>query len=100
MYGLIGRILAQPGQRDALAHLMAAGMPEMPGCLSYVVAPDTAEADAIWISEVWDSAQSHAASLQIPAVQALIGQARPMIAGMDSRVETTPLAGVNAPKSA
>ena len=27
----------------------------MPGCLSYVVARDPTDADAIWITEVWDA---------------------------------------------
>lgn len=94
MYGLIGRVLAQPGQRDALAELMADGMQDMPGCLSYVVARDNADENAIWISEVWDTAENHTASLSLPAVQGLISKARPMIAGMDSRVETTPLGGI------
>ncbi len=94
MYGLIGRMLAVPGQRDALAQLMTEGMGTMPGCRVYVVALDAANADAIWISEVWDNAEAHKASLELPAVQALIGQARPLIAGMDNRVETVPLGGV------
>ncbi len=41
----------------------------MPGCLSYVVARDPKDPDAIWITEVWDSKESHAASLQLPAVR-------------------------------
>ena len=43
----------------------------MPGCLSYVVAHDTTEPDAIWITEVWDSEASHKGSLSLPAVQAV-----------------------------
>ena len=31
----------------------------MPGCLSYVVAKDPADENAIWITEVWDSQASH-----------------------------------------
>jgi hypothetical protein len=42
----------------------------MPGCLSYIVAKDAADADALWITEVWTDKDSHAASLKLPAVQA------------------------------
>lgn len=94
MYGLIGRVRAVPGQRDALAAILLEGTGEMPGCLSYIVAKDPADADALWITEVWDSKDSHRASLQLPAVQAAIARGRPLIAGFDSHVETEPLGGV------
>ena len=57
MYGLIGKMAAVAGQRDALIAILLedAGLDAMPGCLSYVVATDPADADAIWITEVWDS---------------------------------------------
>lgn len=94
MYGLIGRMKAQPGQRDALAAILLEGTGAMPGCLSYVVARDPADADALWITEVWDSADSHRASLALPEVQAAIAKGRPLIAGFDSQTETEPLGGV------
>jgi quinol monooxygenase YgiN len=37
MYGLIGKMTAVPGQRDALAAILLEGTDAMPGCLSYVV---------------------------------------------------------------
>lgn len=94
MYGLIGRMKAQPGQRDALAAILLEGTGAMPGCLSYVVARDPADADALWVTEVWDSVDSHRASLNLPEVQAAIAKGRPMIAGFDNRTETEPLGGV------
>ncbi|CAN5785459.1 antibiotic biosynthesis monooxygenase [soil metagenome] len=93
MYGLIGRMTAIPGQRDALAEILLAGTATMPGCLSYIVAADSADADALWITEVWDSAESHRASLHLPEVRAAIARGRPLIAGFDSRVETAPIGG-------
>lgn len=94
MFGLIGRIKAQPGQRDALGAILLEGTAVMPGCFSYVIARDLADADALWITEVWDSRESHRASLQLPAVQTAIAKGRPLIAGFDSRTETEPLGGV------
>lgn len=94
MYGLIGKMTATPGQRDALIAILLEGTTAMPGCLSYVVAADPADVDAIWITEVWDSEASHTASLQLPAVQAAIVRARPLIAGFSNRTVTTPVGGV------
>jgi len=93
MYGLIGKMRAQPGQRDALIAILLEGTAAMPGCLSYVIARDTADADALWITEAWDSQDSHKASLALPSVQAAIGKGRPLIAGFGERFETEPVGG-------
>jgi len=93
MYGLIGKITAVAGRRDALANILIDGTVSMPGCLSDVVAADTTEPDALWVTEVWESQASHQASLQLPAVQAAIAKGRPLIAGFSNRVETAPIGG-------
>jgi quinol monooxygenase YgiN len=93
MYGLIGKISTVPGQRDALASILLDGTDAMPGCLSYVVATDPADADALWVTEVWESQESHRASLTLPAVQAAIGKGRPLISGFEHHFETAPLGG-------
>jgi quinol monooxygenase YgiN len=93
MYGLIGKMTATPGQRDALAAILLEGTGAMPGCLSYVVAADPADPDALWITEVWDTPESHKASLALPGVKDAIAKGRPLIAGFSNRVETTPLGG-------
>ena len=94
-YGLIGKMTATPGQRDALASILLEGTDGMPGCLSYVVARDPADADALWITETWDSRESHAASLTLPSVQDAIARARPIIAGFGpERFETEPVGDV------
>ena len=93
MYGLIGKMKAQPGQRDALAAILLEGVSGMPGCLSYVIANDPADPDLLWITEVWDSADSHRASLSLPSVQAAIAKGRPLIAGMEAVTTTEPVGG-------
>lgn len=93
MYGLIGRMIAAPGKRDELAAILLEGTGSMPGCLSYIIAADPTNADALWITEAWDSKENHAGSLKLPAVQAAIAKARPLIAGFDNRTETLPLGG-------
>jgi quinol monooxygenase YgiN len=93
MYGIIGKMLAQPGQRDALIAILLEGTAAMPGCLGYAIAKDKANADALWITETWDSQASHKASLTLPAVQAAIAKGRPLIAGFGERFETEPVGG-------
>jgi quinol monooxygenase YgiN len=94
MYGLIGEMIATPGSRDALVAILGEATGEMPGCRSYVVALDATDADALWITEVWDDREHHAASLKLPAVQQAIQRARPLIARFGHRFETTPILGV------
>ncbi|MFO7167491.1 MAG: putative quinol monooxygenase [Chloroflexota bacterium] len=93
MYGLIGKMTAVPGQRDALIAILLEGIADMPGCLSYIVARDPSDADVIWITEVWDSQESHAASLSLPSVQQAIAKARPLIANIDNGIVTEPVGG-------
>lgn len=92
MYGLIGRIRAVADRRDELAGILA-GMGAMPGCVSYVVAVEQSDPHALWVTEVWESAEAHAASLDLPAVRAAIERGRPLIADFDQRIETVPVGG-------
>lgn len=94
MFGLIGKMRAAPGKRAELIAILGESTEAMPGCLSYIVAEDMSEANAIWITEVWNNEASHKASLQLPTVQAAIAKARPIIAGFDMSVKTNPVSGV------
>jgi len=93
MFGLITKFKTVPDQRDALIAILTAGTSAMPGCLSYIVAKDATEVDAVWITEVWNSRESHQASLALPAVQQAIAKGRPLIAGFGARFETEPVGG-------
>lgn len=85
MYGLIGSMMVLPENRATLIDALLEGSAELPGCLSYVVAEDAEDESLVWVSEVWDSAGSHAASLELPAVQAAIAKARPVLIGFGPR---------------
>lgn len=93
MYGLIGKMTALEGKRDALIAILLEGTADMPGCLSYVVAKDLEDGNAIWISEVWESKSHHEASLSLPAVREAISRGRSLIAGFGERFETEPVGG-------
>jgi quinol monooxygenase YgiN len=100
MYGLHGRITAQPGQGEALLTILLGGLGEMPGCHLYIVSRAAADPDSLWIYEVWATQADHQNSLQLDSVQAMIAQARPLIAGMGDRTEFTPLGGKGLPGNA
>lgn len=93
MYGLIGKIDVVPGQRDALAAILVKAVSGLPGCRSYVVAREPDDPDVLWVTEVWDSEESHRASLGLPSVLSAIREGKPMIGGFSVRVETEPIGG-------
>ena len=99
MYGLIGKMIAAADQRDALIDILLESTTEMPGCISYIIAKDPADTNAIWITEVWDSQESHRASLSLPAVQQAIAQARPLIANFEAPTITEPVGGYGLPST-
>ncbi len=98
MFGLIGKMVVVAGRRDEFAGILMSGTGDMPGCLSYIVAKDPRDENALWITEVWDSAESHKASLKLPEVQAAIAKGRPLIASFGDQVQTEPLGGVGLKK--
>lgn len=96
MFGLQGKMYSQPGQRDALiGHLLEAAnaLREVEGCLLYIISSIPDEPDAIWINEVWRSAEDHQASLTLDAIKTLIASARPLIASMGEGIKVTPVGG-------
>ena len=95
-YGLLGQMMAAPGKRAELVAILTEGTDEMPGNIAYLIGEDSANSDAIWIVELWDSKEAHAASLKIPAVQAAIKRGRPLIAGFGTRAEFRPVAKTGA----
>jgi quinol monooxygenase YgiN len=97
MYGMIGKMTAAAGKREEVISLLLRAVKAMPRCLSYVVAQDATDENGIWITEVWDSKESHDASLSLSEVKNSIAAARPMIAGFSSQVITTPIGGYGLP---
>jgi quinol monooxygenase YgiN len=82
LYARQGKLVAWPGQRDALAGIMlddSAGLAAMPGCRLYLVLASKREPDALLVTELWDSAEAHQASLSLPGVADTIARARPLI---------------------
>src|SRR5262245_14214264 len=81
MFMLHGRLAAKPGKRDELLEILleSRDAEPLPGCRLYVVAVDDQDADGVWATEIWESEEAHAASLQDDSVRERIGRAMPMV---------------------
>lgn len=92
-FGMVGKLEAKTGERGALIEiLLESAMTPMDGCEIYIVSEAIDDADAVWVTEVWESEQAHADSLQLASVHAAITKARPLIAGMEG-FQVRPLGG-------
>ena len=97
MHGMIGKMTAVEGKRDELIAILLESTKAMPGCLSYIVAKDPSDANAVWISEVWEDQASHKASLALPAVKGAITKGKPLIAKVGQSTVTEPVGGHGLP---
>jgi quinol monooxygenase YgiN len=99
VYGYIGSMRTRPGKRDEVIALLLKSIDGLPdaGCLSYVVSECADDDDRIWVSEVWESAEHHSASLQLPETRAAIATAMPMLTGEFTRQETRVVGGLGLP---
>lgn len=93
MYGLIEKIIASLGNRDQLIAILLEDTNDMPGCLSYVIAKDSEDVNALRITEVWETKDSHTESLSLPSVPAAISSGKQLIEGFGERYETSPVGG-------
>jgi quinol monooxygenase YgiN len=91
VYGLISKLRAQHGQREALIHVLLEGSRELPGCLHYSVGKDIHDEHVLWVVETWESAHAHQAGLALPPVIEAIARGRPLIASIERRIETVPV---------
>ncbi len=98
---LHGRFGAKDGKRDALvANLLraAAALESVAACRLYVVSTSASDANGVWVTEIWDSPEDHAASLELPGTRQLIADTMPLIAELPARAEKLSLAGGKGPR--
>ncbi|HTP31953.1 MAG TPA: putative quinol monooxygenase [Candidatus Acidoferrales bacterium] len=99
MHGLIGKLTVVPGRREELINVLKGSAADMPGCLSYVVAKDSADENVVWVTEVWESQSSHDASLSLPAVKNAIPQGKALVSAFEKIAVTTPVWGAGLPRA-
>ncbi len=98
---LHGRLGAKEGKRDALAANLlraAAAMESVAACRLYVVSTSASDPNGVWVTEIWDSPEDHAASLERPEARQLIGETMPLIAELPTRAEKLSLVGGKGPR--
>jgi quinol monooxygenase YgiN len=97
MWGMIAKITVLPGRRDEMIRILNESAADMQGCLSYIVAKDSADENTIWVTEVWDSMASHDASLSLPAVKNAMPRAKAVVSNFERIAVTSPVWGVGLP---
>ena len=97
MWGMIAKITLVPGKREEMIEIPKESADHVPGCLSYVVARDGADENALWVTEVWESVASHDASLSLPAVKSAIPRGKAIISDFERIAVTRPVWGAGLP---
>ncbi|HEY2420532.1 MAG TPA: antibiotic biosynthesis monooxygenase family protein [Neobacillus sp.] len=95
-FGLFNKFIAKEGERDRLVNLLLAAansMEDQDDCELYVVNISPEDANAVYVFEVWNNEKAHQASLSLAAAQALIQQAKPIIAGIERISSLLPKGG-------
>lgn len=85
-FGMQAVLTAAPNKGNALAQIMleaSAIVASLQGCELYVVQQALRDETKVLITEIWASQADHQASLSNELVLALIGRAKPIIAGME-----------------
>ena len=82
-HSYVGTMRTLPGRRSEVVEILLRDVAALAavGCRSYVVSLVDDDEDLIAVSEVWESAADHAASLDLPSVRSAIAEAMPMLTG-------------------
>lgn len=78
-----GKLGTKPGVRDRVVEILTRPSDDLAaaGCRLYEVGVSADDPDAVFVIEVWESREAHAASLRLPSVRAAIAEAMPMLSG-------------------
>ncbi len=96
-YGLHGKLTATSAEgADQLANILLEAselVSTAKGCQLYIVSRDATDSLSVWVTEIWDTAADHEASLTVPGVRELISQAIPLLAGRPERGQELEILG-------
>jgi quinol monooxygenase YgiN len=96
VYFLHGKLTAKAGHTDELANILLEASQKVSavkGCKLYVIGKDANDAQAVYITEIWDSKEDHDNSLKQDDVRALIAQAMPIIDGLPQKGQELEILG-------
>lgn len=79
----VGTLGVKPGHRDEIVSILTRHNAQLQeaGCLLYEVGLSDDDPDAVFVAELWTSAEAHRASLQLDSVRAAIAEAMPLLSG-------------------
>jgi quinol monooxygenase YgiN len=79
----VGALGSVTGKRDLLVEILTRRSADLEaaGCLLYEVGVNDDQPDTVFVAELWESAEAHQRSLQLPSVQEAIREARPLLTG-------------------
>ena len=84
-YLLINRMVTKPGKRDEVTAILlesSAVFEHIDACVMSLVSHDAAEADVIWVQDVWTDEAAHEAAMAEPGMREYVQRAIPLLAGM------------------
>ena len=83
IFANIGILGVKSGHRDKVVEILVRSKPDLEanGCLLYEVGINNEFDNIVFISELWESSQTHKASLQLLSVQSAIQKAMPFLFG-------------------
>ena len=95
-YGYFGSMKTKPGLRDEVVAILLGGVEGLraAGCSLYAVGVSDSDSDIILVSEIWQSPEHHARSLQLPETKQAIARVMPMLTGEFTRQEMTVVGGL------
>lgn len=95
-FGYIGSMKVKPGHRAEVVAVLVAGADGLreAGCDLYVITESATDDDTVWVSEVWQSKEHHASSLQLPEVIAAVEKIMPLLTGEFTSQETRVAGGL------
>ena len=83
-YGFIGTFKTVAGKRDEFIAILlqaATAMHTVKGCRQYLVSKDTADENAVIVTELWDTKEDHDNALKTNDSAELISKAIPLMNG-------------------
>lgn len=84
LYGLPGTLIAKSGKAEELSKIQldaSAFMKSAEGSNLYTVSIDKSNPNEVWLTEIWESKEDHANSLNVVGVKELIRKAIPLLVG-------------------
>lgn len=96
LYGLHGRLIAKEGKAKELSKILldaSALMKSAKGCYLYTVSIDKSSPNEVWVTEIWESKEDHANSLDVAGVKELIGKAIPLLDGSPQKGQELEILG-------